>query len=91
MMSVFKLAKLECFRQQFKDNKGEKDECANLPNYPVPGSNLILELNRKGTEYYIKTMVNGVAYKICGSEVYCKYSVFKEMLLKSVQVTGGLY
>jgi hypothetical protein len=62
-----------------------------MPDYPIPGSSLIFELSRKGEDYFVKTMYNGVAFTICGGSHYCKYEEFKKLMKRNVHLPKGIF
>ena len=66
MLNLLQMAKAHCFKQKFYQKKSIVEECEEMPDYPSPGSSLIFELNRKGTDYFVRLLYNGVSYTICG-------------------------
>ena len=95
LMKLLGLAEAKCFKIKakagnYKDNvKGT--ECGGLPDYPGPASNIVFELLRKESVYYVRILYNGKPFKFCRSEYYCPYDTFKRMLLAKVKLDGGYY
>ena len=86
-----RMAKVHCFKQKFKNKKNIVQDCQGMPDYPPPGSSFIFELNRKGKEYYVRAIYNGVTYTICGGEKYCKYEEFEKMMRRRVFLPKGIF
>lgn len=91
MLRVLKLARSECFRARFNGKVDPDNNCNALPEYPKPGSSLTFELSRKGKSYFVKTMVNGVTYTICGREKYCSLEQFQQLLNNAVHLKNGIF
>lgn len=91
MLNLLQIAKAHCFKEKFLGKRNIVQECESMPDYPSPGSSLIFELNRKGTEYFIRMLYNGVEYRICGASKYCKYSDFRKMMLLKVHLPNGIF
>lgn len=91
MLRMLKLARSDCFRARFNEKVDPDNNCSALPEYPPPGSSLEFELSRKGESYFVKTMLNGVTYTICGRDKYCSLPEFQKLLNNAVHLNNGIF
>jgi hypothetical protein len=91
MLSLLDMAKSNCFKEKFHGRRGIVRECQGIPDYPVPGSSLIFEVSRKGENYFVRTLYNGVAFTICGGSHYCKFEEFQKLMKSKVHLPNGIF
>lgn len=86
LMMLFSLSTYSCFSQKAVLKPNTHPFCLDLPEYPGPASNVIIELLRKDDKYYIRALYNGKAFKICPGRYYCEIGEFYRTIDKKINL-----
>lgn len=86
LMMLMRISSYKCFQQKVPYRPTTTNDCKYLPEYPGPASNILIELLRKDDMYYVRTLYNGKAVKVCQGRYYCDYKTFVDTLVKRVNI-----